>query len=966
MCVVVAAVMSVVYIVFARFDKLSFSRRERYVRPVAELMKSMTEELDLQIAKLLDKIKKMRTSKTSLSSAVKVFLFSVAAVALILCSAVYLFFSVMRKLFFNLLIGWKGLNLGSLSIMFDKFIELAEKLTGALHIPSYVLRSLFYPFELFYKLAELFNIKNFYSLLTVTCEGAKSPIELFIDSFVLGVAILFIKSNYNFLWAVTFNEMNRLTVVRYWIQGKKILSVSFVIAAIAFVLSATNPFITMLRFFLSFVNFGAFFVNGHLTHSLSKACIGIEGFQNHEILLVDATSVLVWWLIPPMLYSTAEIVCPKGGFTKSKTTMESFCGGTQQASSVVDPLPTPDQMQNDDNVSGSSSSSIGSVVVSSYDDSDNASIDTCSIVISAYTSSNSNVSEHNRSLNETLSHIKDSNIDDSDDSSSHYSSIISDAVSIAISDCDAQRNTGKIIEEYGISNSNSLRCIDSGGLRLQSNDCLNSEEDSAVRNALQAVENVDSLRDPSSTADATYSGILGLCIYTWSYVSMIFSSDVAILCAINAYVVHCQKSLRLENLRQLRSHRRWGSHTIQQTIQRFQAERLKMTNWAQYLRFFEQYANTVREAGEVFAGRWYRVANESDDTQLPPYYRLCYIVQAELCESLRIVYTLRAVSIPISYFLAFSGIGHGLTAIGREYWLVVIRKYSLFFCACMGIWTDETYEAYEIEDLVRDFTISDPDEATLQFIPLTIASRVILLQALGDTTTLISIIVINLCAAPLFVFSPKLQKVIPPLIHLNSREVAMQREKTELIGRRNVNENQSDDHIIQMEEWVIMVRAASILLTESRLMVFLFNLVSLSLTVIILKGIDISSGNLTLLLIGMLPYYVGSTLIPILYVGKRLNVTDEDFRVVFLGWLIGIYDCFWFLSRICNYYFGRSQKVHTLIQGDHQLSLEIDPVVLGNSPHDSNSSTCVTTSAVVELPLIEIVISDAYSSPTGI
>ena len=215
----------------------------------------------------------------------------------------------------------------------------------------------------------------------------------------------------------------------------------------------------------------------------------------------------------------------------------------------------------------------------------------------------------------------------------------------------------------------------------------------------------------------------------------------------------------------------------------------------------------------------------------------------------------------------------------------------------MGIWTDETYEAYEIEDLVREFTISDPDEATVQFIPLTIASRVILLQALGDTTTLFSIIVLNICVAPLFVFSPKLQKNIPPLLHLNPREVALKREKIELLGRRNANQNQSYQ-TIPVEEWVIKTRSVSILLTESRSIVFLFSLVSLSLTIMILEGIDISTGILALLLIGMLPYYIGTTLIPILYIGKRLILKDEDFRNVFMGWSPIISDLF---KQLRNY-----------------------------------------------------------------
>ena len=213
-------------------------------------------------------------------------------------------------------------------------------------------------------------------------------------------------------------------------------------------------------------------------------------------------------------------------------------------------------------------------------------------------------------------------------------------------------------------------------------------------------------------------------------------------------------------------------------------------------------------------------------------------------------------------------------------------KLCIFSFTCMGIWTDETYEAYDIEALVKEFYIVNPDEVTMEFLQLTIASRVILLQALGVTTTLISIV--NICGAPLFVFSPKLRKNIPPLLHLNPRKVALKREKAKQRRRRrekqgNIDEQEHPGENFRVEEWVIILRSLSILLKESRLIVFMYNLVALSLTVFTLKGIEISTNTIGLLLLAMLPYYVGSTLIPILYIGKRLNLTDEDFRV--LSWL---------------------------------------------------------------------------------
>eukprot|EP01036_Dinobryon_divergens_P061960 gene61960-biopygen35154 len=56
-CIVVAGVMSLVYIVFGRFERLSFDRRERYVRPIAERMIAITGKLEESIAAILARIK---------------------------------------------------------------------------------------------------------------------------------------------------------------------------------------------------------------------------------------------------------------------------------------------------------------------------------------------------------------------------------------------------------------------------------------------------------------------------------------------------------------------------------------------------------------------------------------------------------------------------------------------------------------------------------------------------------------------------------------------------------------------------------------------------------------------------------------------------------------------------------------------------------------------------------------------
>ena len=162
---------------------------------------------------------------------------------------------------------------------------------------------------------------------------------------------------------------------------------------------------------------------------------------------------------------------------------------------------------------------------------------------------------------------------------------------------------------------------------------------------------------------------------------------------------------------------------------------------------------------------WALFTAASEGKKLPPYYLLCRKVQQELRSAIRIVRRLEPMATPLSYLLAFSGVGHVFTAAGRRYWTIVLWKYFLFVCVCVGIWTDEIYQAYRIEAEVRQFTIRDQDDATIEFLMLAIASRVILLQALGPTTTLISTVVVSTCDAPLLVFSSQLRALIPPLLH---------------------------------------------------------------------------------------------------------------------------------------------------------------------------------------------------------
>jgi hypothetical protein len=844
--------MSIVYIVCARFDRLSIDRQVRFVRPAVNRLKSYVESLNSEIAKLLQEMKR-GSSMTSLTSFGKVLCFMIAAVTLVLTIAIGILFSILRKVFFNLLIGWRGLNLGSLSTMFESFMALVEQVTGPLHLPSSLVRAIFYPFLLICQLMDFFHVGGVYRWLTVTCEGAKAPIELFIDSFVLGVVIIFISSNYIFLWEVTFNEMNKLALVKYWMEKKSIRSVRFVVIVVMFALSSTNPFLTVLRFLLSFVNFSVFFENNNATHVLSPACIGIEGFQNQELWLVYATSALVWWLIPPIVYSIAEIVCPKGGFTAVKKTASSFTRvlDSQNVNSHDNPADESGLAPECESEDGFSFDieidldSSDSVSYNSPEDDDDDSIDAGDVLASDDSIIQSNGAVFNN--------------DDED--------------SYCISEYD-----GSVYSFHNATYSDSQVLSPQQGPK-----------------GLVSSEGVPLATSKSSCLAVVLEVSLQIC----SYLLWIFSADLVIVYFIDLYTSYCQKSSKLEQMLRQRSNQRWNPHTVHHSLQQFQ---MQVANNRTRRFFRRNKINVVQTATDNNA------VLESDATKLPPYCRLCFMVQEELCTSLRVVYTLRCVSKPISYFVAFLGFSHILTTVGFNNWSIVARKFTLFTVACLGIWTDETYEAYDMEELVREFTCKDMDEAIMGFLNLTIASRVILLQALGEVPTLISIIVINTCEAPLFVFSPKLLQHIPPLLYLNPRAVALDRERKELRGEEITTIADED---IRVEGWAVGLRSLSILLTESRLIIFLFNVVPLTLTILILKGLSISALILVVLLSATLPYYVGSTLTLLLYIGKRLGLTDEDFYIVFGSWMPRPFE-------FCQC--RRSQRVHSIIGSDYGVN----------------------------------------------
>ena len=127
-------------------------------------------------------------------------------------------------------------------------------------------------------------------------------------------------------------------------------------------------------------------------------------------------------------------------------------------------------------------------------------------------------------------------------------------------------------------------------------------------------------------------------------------------------------------------------------------------------------------------------------------------------------------------------------------------------------------------------------------------------------------------------------------------------------------------------------------------------MVPLSLTLLVLKGVSISLMILAVLLSATLPYYVGSALTMLLYVGKRLNLTDEDLYIVFVSWRLKHFE---FFRSNGDFRLKRVQPVSEDHSGFNRNELQQEShdasVLDENDDNDSISSACIAVQAGEQL-----------------
>ena len=204
----------------------------------------------------------------------------------------------------------------------------------------------------------------------------------------------------------------------------------------------------------------------------------------------------------------------------------------------------------------------------------------------------------------------------------------------------------------------------------------------------------------------------------------------------------------------------------------------------------------------------------------------------------------------------------------------------MFLQVCLGIWTAEAVEVYELRELCTSMSNKPIEEIIGKITSVTVGSRVIAFQALGPLT-LFSMLVIYTASSPLFVQASAtlLVKNMPGLI-------VTWKEAWEKATRRELRRRAETDTDLSDHQWILYVDSISLIVSTSRVIWTLACVTLLIVAILVLFfGQDESIVTIGFYMLACLfPVALAKALIVIVYLGKALDVRDSDFRCKFYSY----------------------------------------------------------------------------------
>jgi hypothetical protein len=857
------------YIVFGKFQRVSFERRVSTVMPnIDKCRKALIREEEFHYQHLIF----IQEKKSYKKREFKFLRFALLSVILVIISIWMGFIFFTYQVFFTSLILWRGLNVNfKLKPIFELLLSGLKDITEYIGLPVNLIYFAALPFLYVSKLLTSFNLNL--SSVNVTCAGSQAPIELLINCFILGLLIIIIRSDYQLVFSILLNNVNQRFLLNNLEEhidaGKFGFSRYFYICLAITALNVINPFQVALRYCMGFIEIGSFAQNHRVAHKVSETCNQVPSAPYFDSFLGYASSIFAWWLILPAVYCLAEVVVPKCKIHPPK----------KLENAKVHPARTISE--NAKNACGNHND------IESEDHNDEYSPEKAELVVPPELPNHLSLKFPGFD-EEILAHIYQEGYKDRQlelERNQHLT--LFSTVDVARSPNYFRRMVQKLPFVLTVHN----YCKDKYFLMIS--------VDRWISNLFSAWINI--LQSKAFKEDRTQQ-LMFLNGEKQPYNSQISRN----------------KAVPVEK------------------IARKQVFPLSFGGFVEEMRLYNM--EQMKKQSEI-ESLWKRERHRNRHC-LPSYYELSLVVRDELHES---------ILEPFSSILALLGLGHFFTLTGRHYWCVVFNNYKLFLSVCFGVWTDESVEAYALEETcsrlsidekgsqkdseeekyetrfsIRKFSVQllgfnltqagnsentgemtahrkdtvnrsntkgDKEnfrEVLPSVISVLICSRVILFQIV-PALVLFTTISMTLASFPLFIFNKFLAETLPPLIiwgEINS-QMAVDRELISFIAldpqtKEVLSKKETIRVLCEEYSWRLYLGGIILFWNESRLLQFFHSILVVFFSFLLL----IYSRDLLVyfvVIIGLLlVFIVSKSLVFLLYLGNSMDLKDSDFP----SWLL--------------------------------------------------------------------------------
>ena len=310
------------YVIIGRFHRASFLRIYRVLRP----LQGVAAEINVQLTKLIFLYADADAIPEGFGSRFRpilVLCFLVFSTMIIIPVAMMLYLFTLSTVLYRAMLVWRGLYRFTEKI--DHFYDRMEAVSVAFAEMTGLteLRHVIYPFIVAIDFIAGINID--FGAVEVTCEGSQAPLELLINTFVLGFAVIVIESDFHVYTAHVFGELNHKVARTLFhfnlrLKGKGQYRLALACIIVSFILEL-SPLTKLLQFCLSLLTFGVFVEKNYAAHQSTTACddAGKEyGVPGIDSIIANVSSTVAWLYLFPTIYTLSRILVPSGSNLPSK------------------------------------------------------------------------------------------------------------------------------------------------------------------------------------------------------------------------------------------------------------------------------------------------------------------------------------------------------------------------------------------------------------------------------------------------------------------------------------------------------------------------------------------------------------------------------------------------------------------------------------------------------------------------